>query len=100
MLNMKPIDADDQPLLQRAAEDLVLLGSARVMEIDDIGKTEFYRRCRDGEYAVFRDGNKDLKISLRSVLERRKKHLRPAVFGALRGIRGVPPKHGKAIPAQ
>ena len=96
---MKPIEADDQTLLQRCAEDLVLLGSARVQEIDDIGKTEFYRRCRDGEYEVFRDGNKDLKITLRSVLERRKRHLRPAKFGALRGLRGVPPKHGKEVAA-
>jgi hypothetical protein len=94
---MKPIECDDQPLLQRCAEDLVLLGSARVMEIDDIGKTEFYRRCRDGEYVVFRDGQKDLKVSLRSVLERRKRHLRPAKFGALRGLRSVPPKHGKEV---
>jgi hypothetical protein len=86
---------DEQTLLQRCAEDLMLLGSAQVQEIDDIGKTEFYRRCRDGEYEVFRDGSKDLKITLRSVLERRRQHLRPAKFGALRGLRGVPPVHGK-----
>jgi hypothetical protein len=90
----KPYETDET-LLQRCAEDIMLLGSAQVQEIDDIGKTEFYRRCRDGEYEVFRDGNKDLKVTLRSVLERRKKYLRPAKFGALRGLRGVPPVHGK-----
>lgn len=66
------------------------------LRIEGIGKTEGYRRLAAGEYIVFRDGARKLKVSMNSIIARRERQLRPAKFGALRGFRSTPPKHREA----
>jgi excisionase family DNA binding protein len=67
-----------------------LLTPRQVAELEGCSLTTVYGRLTAGEYAAVKDGKKTL-ISAESVA-RRREGLPKAVFGARKGIRGVPPR--------
>jgi len=73
-----PIDPD----AHYAPADLMALGEG--------GHTTVAKRIAAGEYGpVFKDGPRT-KVTGAGILARREKQLRPATFGTLRGMKGVP----------
>jgi hypothetical protein len=58
--------------------------------IEGVGLTTLHHRVRRGEYEVVRDGTRNPKITGRSILGRRQKHLKPATYGHRAGIKGIP----------
>jgi excisionase family DNA binding protein len=62
----------------------------QVAELEGCSNTTVYKRLLDGEYDAVKDGVKTL-ITAESVARRRER-LPKAVFGARKGIRGIPSK--------
>jgi hypothetical protein len=65
-------------------------------ELDGCGLTEAYRRIYRGEWTAYKDGVKKTVVSMRSILRRRRLHLRETKMGARKGIRGLPSKQVSA----
>jgi len=57
--------------------------------MEGIRKTEGWRRVAAGEYEVYRDGPRKILISVRSILQRRKRQLRKADFSTSRSQKGT-----------
>ena len=69
-----------------------LLRPGQVAVAEGVGPTTIYKRIAAGEYGeVFKDGDLTV-IPWRNVLERRKRFLKPARYGARKGVFGIPPK--------
>jgi hypothetical protein len=64
----------------------------KVGELEGVGNTTVYGRMARGEYGpVFKDGAITL-ISGQGIIDRRKRNLQLATYGARKGERGVPRK--------
>jgi hypothetical protein len=60
-----------------------------VAVLEGVGPTTIFKRLAEGQYEGFKDGQLTL-ITGRSILERRKQHLKPAQYNMRKGMRGVP----------
>jgi hypothetical protein len=61
-----------------------------VGRLEGVGDTTVYGRVARGEYGeVYKDGPLTL-IPGQGIIDRRKRNLKPATYGARKGVRGVP----------